>query len=49
VKLWTEDLLRLTQIQMIRITRFDSDKADEAIVKLEDEMASVKDKLAQLD
>ena len=44
----TEDLLRLTQIQMIRITRFDSDKADEAIVKLEEEMASVKDKLAHL-
>jgi len=43
-----EDLLRLTQIQMIRITRFDSDKADEAIVKLEEEMASVKDKLAHL-
>jgi topoisomerase-4 subunit A len=43
-----EDLLRLTQIQMIRITRFDSDKADEAIVKLEDEMATVKDKLLNL-
>ena len=43
-----EDLLRLTQIQMIRITRFDSDKADEAIVKLEDEMATVKDKLHNL-
>ncbi len=43
-----EDLLRLTQIQMIRITRFDSDKADEAIVKLEDEMATVKDKLQNL-
>ena len=43
-----EDLLRLTQIQMIRITRFDSDKADEAIVKLEEEMATVKDKLAHL-
>jgi topoisomerase IV subunit A len=44
----TDDLLRLTQIQMIRITRFDSDKADEAIVKLEEEMAAVKDKLAHL-
>jgi topoisomerase-4 subunit A len=43
-----EDLLRLTQIQMIRITRFDSDKADEAIVKLEEEMATVKDKLTHL-
>ena len=44
----SDDLLRLTQIQMIRITRFDSDKADEAIVKLEEEMAAVKDNLAHL-
>jgi len=43
-----EDLQKLTQIQMIRITRFDSDKADEAIVKLEEEMEQVKDKLAHL-
>ena len=43
-----EDLQKLTQIQMIRITRFDSDKADEAIVKLEEEMEQVKDKLANL-
>lgn len=43
-----EDLLRLTQIQMIRITRFDSDKADELILKLEAEMEQVKDKLANL-
>jgi topoisomerase-4 subunit A len=43
-----EDLQKLTQIQMIRITRFDSDKADEAIVKLEEEMEHVKDKLAHL-
>lgn len=43
-----EDLQRLTQIPMIRITRFDSDKADDAILKLEEEMAAVKEKLANL-
>lgn len=43
-----EDLHRLTQIQMIRITRFDSDKADEAILKLEAEMEEVKNKLENL-
>ncbi len=43
-----EDLQRLTQIQMIRITRFDSDKADELILKLEAEMEQVKEKLAHL-
>ena len=43
-----EDLQKLTQIPMIRITRFDSDKADELIAKLEDEMAQVKHHLANL-
>lgn len=43
-----EDLLKLTQIQMIRITRFDSSKADEVILKLEEEMLTVKEKLANL-
>ena len=37
-----DDLQKLTQIPMIRITRFDSDKADEAIAKLEAEMEQVK-------
>lgn len=37
-----DDLQKLTQIPMIRITRFDSDKADEAISKLEAEMEQVK-------
>ena len=37
-----DDLQKLTQIPMIRITRFDSDKADEAIAKLEAEMERVK-------
>ena len=43
-----EDLQRLTQIPMIRITRFDSDKADENIAKIEAEMEVVKDHLANL-
>lgn len=43
-----EDLYRLTQIPMIRITRFDSDKADENIAKLEAEMEEVKANLANL-
>lgn len=37
-----DDLQKLTQIPMIRITRFDSDKADEAIARLEAEMEQVK-------
>ncbi|HJS01263.1 MAG TPA: DNA gyrase/topoisomerase IV subunit A [Flavobacterium sp.] len=36
-----DDLQRLTQIPMIRITRFDSDKADDFIAKLEAEMKEV--------
>ncbi|MCL9804570.1 DNA gyrase/topoisomerase IV subunit A [Flavobacterium amniphilum] len=43
-----EDLQKLTQIPMIRITRFDSDKADEQIAKLEEEMEQVKHHLAHL-
>jgi topoisomerase-4 subunit A len=43
-----EDLQKLTDIRMIRITRFDSDKADEVISKLEAEMEEVKVKLANL-
>lgn len=43
-----EDLQRLTQIPMIRITRFDSDKADDVIAKLEAEMEEVKAHLANL-
>ncbi len=37
-----DDLQKLTQIPMIRITRFDSDKADDVIAKLEAEMELVK-------
>ncbi len=43
-----EDLQRLTQIPMIRITRFDSDKADELISKLEEEMKEVEYNLEHL-
>ena len=43
-----EDLHRLTQIPMIRITRFDASKADDTIAKIEAEMELVKDKLANL-
>lgn len=43
-----EDLHKLTQIPMIRITRFDSDKADENIAKIEAGIADVKEKLANL-
>jgi topoisomerase IV subunit A len=43
-----EDLQKLTQIPMIRITRFDSSKADDALMKIEEEMAEVKEKLANI-
>ncbi|KRD09945.1 DNA topoisomerase IV [Flavobacterium sp. Root901] len=43
-----DDLQRLTQIPMIRITRFDSDKADDLISKLEDEMKEVEHNLEHL-
>lgn len=43
-----EDLQKLTQIPMIRITRFDSSKADDLLLKIEEEMLQVKEKLANL-
>ncbi|MFH7011162.1 DNA gyrase/topoisomerase IV subunit A [Flavobacterium sp. FlaQc-52] len=43
-----DDLQRLTQIPMIRITRFDSDKADDLIARLEDEMKEVEHHLENL-
>lgn len=43
-----EDLHRLTQIPMIRITRFDASKADDTIAKIEGEMEEVKANLANL-
>lgn len=43
-----EDLYKLTQIPMIRITRFDKDKAEDNIAKIEEEMELVKGHLANL-
>ncbi len=43
-----EDLHRLTQIPMIRITRFDASKADDNIAKIEEEIAKVKENLENL-
>lgn len=43
-----EDLQKLTQIPMIRITRFDSAKADDLIAKLEEEMAEIRKNLENL-
>lgn len=43
-----EDLQKLTQIPMIRITRFDSDKADDVIARLEGDIEQVKHHLANL-
>ncbi len=43
-----EDLHRLTQIPMIRITRFDSSKADDNLLKIEDQIKEVKEHLANL-
>ncbi|GAA4297581.1 DNA gyrase/topoisomerase IV subunit A [Nibribacter koreensis] len=43
-----EDIIRLTEIKIKRISKFDAFKADEFIKKLEDEMAEVADNLANL-
>lgn len=43
-----EDLQKLTQIPMIRITRFDATKADELIAKIEAEMLEIKANLENL-
>lgn len=43
-----EDIVRLTEIRIKRISKFDSFKADEHIRGLEDQIATVKDKLANL-
>lgn len=43
-----EDLQKLTQIPMIRITRFDATKADDLIAKVEAEMEEVRHNLANL-
>jgi topoisomerase-4 subunit A len=43
-----EDLHKLTQIPMIRITRFDGSKADELLLKIEEEIEEVKNNLNNL-
>lgn len=43
-----DDLHKLTQIPMIRITRFDSSKADDNLLKIEDQIKAVKENLANL-
>ncbi|MFM6935027.1 MAG: DNA gyrase/topoisomerase IV subunit A [Flavobacteriales bacterium] len=43
-----DDLQKLTQIPMIRITRFDATKADDALLKIEEEIQLVKANLANL-
>jgi len=43
-----EDFHKLTQIPMIRITRFDSSKADENLLKIDDQIKEVKHHLEHL-
>ncbi|WP_242928239.1 DNA gyrase/topoisomerase IV subunit A [Pontibacter vulgaris] len=43
-----DDIIRLTEIRIKRISKYDSFKADEYINKLEEEMAEVDDNLANL-
>jgi len=43
-----EDILKLLEIRIKRISKFDSFKADEAMKRLEDELAEVEDNLANL-
>lgn len=43
-----EDIVRLTEIKIKRISKFDSFKADEAINRLEDELAAIQYKLDNL-
>ena len=43
-----EDLERLTQIPMIRITRYDTYKAEENLLKIEESIVEIKDHLSHL-
>ncbi len=43
-----EDILKLLEIKMMRITRFDSQKADDAIVSIEEKLEVVKNHLDNL-
>ena len=43
-----EDITKLTEIKIKRITKFDRDKADEQVQKLRDEIEEVEDKLSDM-
>ena len=43
-----DDIVRLTEIKIKRISKFDSFKADEDILKLEDQIAVIKNNLVNL-
>ncbi len=47
-KITREDILRLMEIKMARVLRFNSDKADEVIAKLNEEIAEIDDHLNHL-
>jgi topoisomerase IV subunit A len=47
-KVSEEDIVRLTEIKIKRISKFDSDKADDNIFKIEDQIKEVLDHLANL-
>lgn len=47
-KVTTDDILRLTEIRIKKISKFDIDKAKQFIESLEDKITEVKDKLANL-
>ena len=44
----TEDIIRLTELPFMRISRYDRDKAEENILALEGKMEQVKHHLANL-
>lgn len=43
-----DDITKLTEIKIKRISKFDREKAEEAILKLKDQLAFVEDKLADM-
>ena len=47
-KVTQDDIVRLTEIKIKRISKFDSFKADEDILKLEEQIAVIKNHLANL-
>ena len=47
-KVTEEDIIKLTEIKIKRISKFDSDKADDNIFKIEDQIKEVLDHLANL-